>query len=156
MFQTCRLWPELRGYRMPLTSVSGELFRHRKRVNLAGAAFGDPDGIARRFDPGRRVESFMITATLALSPFTVMTEILPLPFSATIDDQRWEIRLRHAAKGVIGERRLVAIRVGDAGEVVLGVIGVVRDVARRIRDDQRRARSRLDFSEGVGQNLGKE
>jgi hypothetical protein len=33
---------------------------------------------------------------------------------------------------------------------------VVRDVARRIRDDQRRARSRLDFSEGVGQNLGKE
>ena len=45
-----------------------------------------------------------------------------------------KIGLRHAAEGVIGERRLVAVGVGDAGEVVFGIVGVVRDMARRVGD----------------------
>jgi hypothetical protein len=45
-----------------------------------------------------------------------------------------EIGLCDAAKGVISERRLVAARVGDAGEVAFGVVGVVRDMARRVGD----------------------
>jgi hypothetical protein len=45
-----------------------------------------------------------------------------------------EIGLRDAAKGVIGERRLVAVRVGDTCQVVFGVVGVVRDMARRVGD----------------------
>lgn len=38
---------------------------------------------------------------------------------------RREIGLRDAAKSVIGERRLVAVCVGDAGEVAFGVVGGV-------------------------------
>ena len=51
-----------------------------------------------------------------------------------LTERRWEIRIRYAAKGVIGERSRVAVRILDAGEVVLGVIPIVGDVARRIGD----------------------
>lgn len=50
--------PELWGRRTPLTFVSGELFPPPDRQYLAGAASGDPDDVARRFDRGRRRESF--------------------------------------------------------------------------------------------------
>ena len=49
-------------------------------------------------------------------------------------ERRREIGLRDAAKGVIGERRPVAVRVGDAGQVVFRVVGIVRDMARRVCD----------------------
>jgi hypothetical protein len=45
-----------------------------------------------------------------------------------------EVGLGDAAKGVIGKRRLVAVRVGDAGEVVFRVVTVVGDVAGRVGD----------------------
>ena len=60
------------------------LFRHRHGNGFAGAALGDPDVSPAGSTPVGVFSPSLITVTLALSPLTVSTEILPLPFSATI------------------------------------------------------------------------
>ena len=65
-------------------SVIGRSFRHGNGYSFTRAAFREPEHLARGFDSGWRVQPFLITLTLALSPLTVMADIFPLPFSATM------------------------------------------------------------------------
>lgn len=52
----------------------------------------------------------------------------------SLAQRRGERGLGRPAKGVIGERRLVAVGVGDGCEVAFCIVGVVRDVAGRVGD----------------------
>jgi hypothetical protein len=48
--------------------------------------------------------------------------------------RRREISVGHATKGVISEVRRIRLGIGDAGEIVFGIVGIRCDVVRRVGD----------------------
>jgi hypothetical protein len=62
-----------------IVQYTGNYFGIGIDTGLPGAAFGDPDRLAGGLHSGWCLEPFLYTVTWALSPSTVITEILPLP-----------------------------------------------------------------------------